>query len=235
MAIYKLVWDDFCSWFLEMIKPGYQQPIDALTYKAAIEMLEANLKLLHPYMPFLTEEIWQHITERSTEEALIVSAWPEIKSFDEQLIADFEYATEVISGIRTIRKDKNISFKETIDLKVLNKDNKPTTFDAVIIKLGNVANLEYVTEQVSGALSFRVNSNEYFIPISGSVNVEEEITKLEEELKYLKGFLKSVQGKLSNEKFVNGAPEQVIANERKKEADALSKISTIEQSLAGLK
>ena len=235
MAIYKLVWDDFCSWFLEMIKPGYQQPIDAATYKAAIEMLEANLKLLHPYMPFLTEEIWQHITERSTEEALIISTWPEIKSFDEQLIADFEYATEVISGIRTIRKDKNISFKETIDLKVLNKDNKPTTFDAVITKLGNVANLEYVTEQVSGALSYRVNSNEYFIPISGSVNVEEEIKKLEEELKYFKGFLKSVQGKLSNEKFVNGAPEQVIANERKKEADALSKIATIEQSLAGLK
>ena len=192
-------------------------------------------KLLHPYMPFLTEEIWQHIAERSTEEALIVSAWPEMTSFDEQLIVDFDYAAEVISGIRTIRKDKNISFKETIDLKVLNKDNKPTTFDAVITKLGNIANLEYVTEQVSGALSYRVNSNEYFIPISGSVNVEEEITKLEEELKYLKGFLKSVQGKLSNEKFVNGAPEQVLANERKKEADALSKIETIEQSLAGLK
>ena len=158
-----------------------------------------------------------------------------MKSFDEKLITDFEFATEVIAGIRTIRKDKNISFKETIDLKVLNKENASTTFDSVIVKLGNIANLEYVTEQVSGALSYRVNSNEYFIPISGSVNVEEEITKLEEELKYLKGFLKSVQGKLSNEKFVSGAPEQVIANERKKEADALSKIATIEQSLAGLK
>src|SRR5690606_29059191 len=191
--------------------------------------------LLHPYMPFLTEEIWQHITERSTEDALIIAKYPELTSYNEELIADFDYAAEVISGIRTIRKDKNISFKETVNLKVLNKDNKPTTFDAVIIKLGNIADLEYVSEQVSGALSYRVNSNEYFIPISGSVNVEEEITKLEEELKYLKGFLKSVQGKLSNEKFVNGAPEQVIANERKKEADALSKIATIEQSLAGLR
>jgi valyl-tRNA synthetase len=235
MAIYKLVWDDFCSWFLEIIKPGYQQPIDQTTFDKAIEMLEANLKLLHPFMPFLTEEIWQHSAERTTEEALIVSTWPVLKTYEEQLIVDFEYATEVISGIRTIRKDKNISFKETIDLKVLNKDNKPATFDSVIIKLGNLASLEYVDDQVSGALSYRVNSNEYFIPISGSVNVEEEINKLEEELKYLQGFLRSVQGKLSNEKFVSGAPEQVIANERKKEADALAKIATIEQSLTSLR
>src|SRR5690606_24838373 len=195
MAIYKLVWDDFCSWFLEMIKPAYQQPIDAVTFKAATEMLEANLKLLHPYMPFLTEEIWQHIAERSTEDALIVSTWPEIKSFDQQLIADFDFASEVIAGIRTIRKDKNISFKEAIDLKVLNNENASKTFDAVIEKLGNVASLAYVNEQVSGALSYRVNSNEYFIPISGSVNIEEEVKKLEEELKYLQGFLRSVQGK----------------------------------------
>lgn len=235
MAIYKLVWDDFCSWFLEMIKPGYQQPIDAATYKSVITLLEANLKLLHPFMPFLTEEIWQHISERSTDEALIIAKWPEITPYNEQLIADFEYAAEVISGIRTIRKEKNISFKETIDLKVLNKDNKAATFDEVIIKLGNIRELLYVNEQVMGALSYRVNANEYFIPISGAVNVEDEIKKLTEELKYLQGFLRSVQNKLSNEKFVNGAPEQVIANERKKEADALSKIATIEQSLVGLK
>ena len=151
------------------------------------------------------------------------------------MIADFDFASEVIAGIRTIRKDKNISFKETIDLKVLNNENASKTFDRVIEKLGNVASLEYVNEQVSGALSYRVNSNEYFIPISGSVNIEEEVKKLEEELTYLQGFLRSVQGKLSNEKFVSGAPEQVIANERKKEADALSKIATIEHSLKGLK
>lgn len=235
MAIYKLVWDDFCSWFLEMIKPGYQQPIDAVTYKAAIEMLEANLKLLHPFMPFLTEEIWQHIAERSVDEALIIAKYPEIKSYDEQLITDFDFTTEVIAGIRTIRKNKNIPFKEPINLKILNNENTSAFYDAVIKKLGNIDNLDYVTEQISGALSYRVKSNEYFIPISGSVNVEEEIKKLEEELKYLQGFLRSVQAKLSNEKFVNGAPDQVIANERKKEADALTKITTIEQSLVGLK
>jgi len=218
-----------------MIKPGYQQPIDAATYKAAIEMLEANLKLLHPFMPFLTEEIWQHIAERSVDEALIIAKYPEIKSYDEQLITDFDFTTEVIAGIRTIRKNKNIPFKEPINLKILNNENTSAFYDAVIKKLGNIDNLDYVTEQISGALSYRVKSNEYFIPISGSVNVEEEIKKLEEELKYLQGFLRSVQAKLSNEKFVNGAPDQVIANERKKEADALTKITTIEQSLVGLK
>lgn len=235
MAIYKLVWDDFCSWFLEMIKPGYQQPIDAVTYAKAIELLEANLKLLHPFMPFLSEEIWQHITTRSEEEALIVSTWPEIKTADTAIIASFDFATEVISGVRTIRKDKNIPFKEAIELKVINHEGSTTVFDTVIQKLGNVSAIEYVEEQVAGALSYRVKSNEYFIPISGSVNIEEEIQKLEEELKYLKGFLRSVQGKLSNEKFVSGAPEKVIEMERKKEADALSKITTIEHSLKGLK
>ncbi|WP_376777321.1 valine--tRNA ligase [Flavobacterium covae] len=235
MAIYKLVWDDFCSWFLEMIKPGYQQPIDKTTFDKAIEMLEANLKLLHPFMPFLTEEIWQHIADRTSEEALIVAQWPEIKTYDEKLVSDFDFATEVISGIRMIRKDKNISFKDAIELKVVNNETISTFFDSVIIKLGNLSHLEYVSEKVNGALSYRVKSNEYFIPIGEGIDIEAEIKKLTEELNYIKGFLKSVQGKLSNEKFVSGAPEQVIANERKKETDALAKIATIEQSLAGLK
>lgn len=235
MAIYKLVWDDFCSWFLEMIKPGYQQPIDSKTFGKAIEMLEANLKLLHPFMPFLTEEIWQYIGERTPEQALIINEWPELKSFNEEIIADFDFASEVIAGIRTIRKDKNITFKETIDLKVVNAENAATSFDSVVMKLGNIVSLDYVTEKVGGALTFRVKSNEYFIPVSGSVNVEEEVAKLTEELNYNKGFLKSVQAKLSNEKFVGSAPEKVVAMERQKEADALAKIATIEQSLAGLK
>ncbi|MFN8324869.1 valine--tRNA ligase [Flavobacterium sp.] len=234
MAIYKLVWDDFCSWFLEMIKPGYQKPVDRKTFDKAIEMLEANLKLLHPFMPFLTEEIWQHIAQRTPEEALIVSSWPEVKSFDEKLISDFEFTTEVISGIRTIRKEKNISFKDTIELRIVNNEKATTYFDTVIMKLGNIVDLMYVDEKVNGALSYRVKSNEYFIPVGGNVDVEAEIAKLTEELNYTKGFLRSVQGKLSNEKFVSGAPEQVIANERKKEADALAKIATIEQSLASL-
>jgi valyl-tRNA synthetase len=235
MAIYKLVWDDFCSWLLEIIKPGYQQPIDRATFDKAIELLEANLKLLHPFMPFLTEEIWQYIADRTPEQALIISEWPTMKDTNADLITAFDFAAEVISGIRTIRKEKNISFKDTIDLKVINNEKVTTTFDAVILKLGNVESLEYVTEAVDGSLTFRVKSNEYFIPISGNIDVEAEVAKLEEELKYIQGFLRSVQGKLSNEKFVNGAPEQVIANERKKEADALAKIATIEQSLASLK
>ncbi|WP_298140028.1 valine--tRNA ligase [Flavobacterium sp.] len=235
MGIYKLVWDDFCSWFLEMIKPAYQQPIDKATFDKAIEMLENNLKLLHPFMPFLTEEIWQHITERTSEQALIVAEWPSAKSFDEKLIADFDITMEVISGIRTIRKDKNIPFKDAIDLKVVNNDKSSTYFDSVIMKLGNITSLEYVSEKVDGALSYRVKSNEYFIPITGNIDVAAEITKLTEELNYTRGFLRSVQGKLSNEKFVNGAPEKVLEMERKKEADALAKIATIEQSLASLK
>ena len=235
MGIYKLVWDDFCSWFLEMIKPAYQAPIDKITFDKAIEMLESNLKLLHPFMPFLTEEIWHYIAERTPEEALIVSTWPVLKPFNESLIADFETTMEVISGIRTIRKDKNIPFKDSIELKIINNDAVSTYFDSVVTKLGNISTLNYVTEKVDGALSFRVKSNEYFIPITGSINLEDEISKLSEELKYIQGFLKSVQAKLSNEKFVTGAPEKVLANEKQKEADALAKIATIEQSLSSLK
>jgi len=235
MGIYKLVWDDFCSWFLEMIKPAYQQPIDSITFAKAIEMLENNMKLLHPFMPFLTEEIWHLIKERSTEEALIVSTWPESKPFNADLIADFETTIEVISGVRSIRKDKNIPFKDAIELKAINNDKFSTYFDSVVTKLGNITSFEYVSEKVDSALSFRVKSNEYFIPITGSINVDEEIAKLTEELDYIKGFLKSVQVKLSNEKFVANAKAEIIENERKKEADALSKISTIEQSLASLK
>ena len=234
MGIYKLVWDDFCSWFLEMIKPAYQQPIDSITFEKAIAMLENNLKLLHPFMPFLTEEIWQHIADRTPEQALIVSEWPKAKAFDEKLIADFDFAMEVISGIRTIRKDKNIPFKDSIDLKVVNKEEVSSHFDTVIMKLGNVGSLDYVSDKVEGALSYRVKSNEYFIPITGNIDVASEIAKLTEELNYTKGFLQSVQSKLSNEKFVNVAPEKVLEMERKKESDALAKIATLEQSIAGL-
>ncbi len=235
MAIYKLVWDDFCSWFLEMIKPGYQQPIDRATFDKAIEMLEANLKLLHPFMPFLTEEIWQHIAERTSEQALIIAEYPKMTAFNAQLIADFDFAAEVIAGIRTIRKEKNIAMKDAVALKVVNHEKASTYFDSVIVKLGNLYDLDYVTDKVDGALTYRVKSNEYFIPVSGNIDIAAEIAKLTEELKYTQGFLRSVQGKLANEKFVAGAPEQVIANERKKEADALAKIATIEQSLNSLK
>jgi valyl-tRNA synthetase len=235
MAIYKLVWDDFCSWFLEMIKPAYQQPIDKVTFEKAIELLEANLKLLHPFMPFLTEEIWQYLAERTPEQALIISEWPTMQNTNAHLVAEFDFVVEVIAGIRTIRKQKNIANKDSIDLKIINNEKNAINFDAVISKLGNIENLEYVTEAVNGALTYRVKSNEYFIPIAGTIDVDAEIQKLEEELKYTQGFLKSVQVKLSNDKFVTNAKPEVIANERNKEADALAKIATIEQSLAGLK
>ncbi|WP_284652294.1 valine--tRNA ligase [Flavobacterium terrisoli] len=234
MGIYKLVWDDFCSWFLEMIKPAYQQPIDRATFDKAIEMLEANLKLLHPFMPFLTEEIWQHIAERTPEQALIVAEYPKVTSFNEKLIADFDFAAEVIAGVRTIRKEKNIAMKDAVDLKVVNNEKASAYFDSIITKLGNITSLEYTNDKVDGALTYRVKSNEYFIPVSGNIDIAAEIAKLTEELKYTQGFLRSVQGKLANEKFVSGAPVQVIDNERKKEADALAKIATIEQSLASL-
>jgi valyl-tRNA synthetase len=235
MTIYKLVWDDFCSWYLEMIKPEYQQPIDAITYSKTIALLEDLMRVLHPFMPFLTEEIWQHIADRTSEEALIVSTWPTANPKNPELIAQFETITEVVAGIRTIRKEKNISFRDQIELKVINNDNVSTYFDTIISKLGNVSALEYVTEAIDGALTYRVKSNEYFIPISGAIDVNAEIEKLNEELKYTKGFLKSVQGKLSNTKFVDSAPEKVVAMELQKEADALAKIATIEQSLLSLK
>jgi valyl-tRNA synthetase len=234
MAIYKLIWDDFCSWLLEMVKPAYGKPIDAKTYQDVLSIFEDNLKILHPFMPFLTEEIWQYIDDRTPEDALIITKYPQRKSVNQELISEFDFAAEVISGIRSIRKEKNISFKDTIAFSVLNNEKVMTTFDAITIKLGNLESINYVNEAVDGALTFRVKSNEYFVPISGAINVEEEIKKLTEELNYTEGFLKSVQKKLSNERFVNNAPGQVIAGERKKEADALAKIETLKASLKSL-
>ena len=234
MNIYKLIWDDFSSWLLEMVKPEYQQPIDAKTFKAVIAFLEDNLKVLHPFMPFLSEEIWQDIAVRTPEEALVIAEYPVAQVVNEGLINEFKIASEVISGIRTIRKDKNISFKETIEFSILNNDKVSSNFDAVIQKMGNISAINYVTESVDGALSFRVKSNEYFIPMGDAIDVEAEKAKLEEELKYTQGFLRSVQGKLSNERFVNNAPEQVITIERQKESDALAKIETIKASLKSL-
>lgn len=235
MAIYKLVWDDFASWFLEMVKPEFGKPTDKKTYDAVIAAFENNLKLLHPFMPFLTEEIWQFISERTPEEALIVAKWPEVTTSNAQLIKDFSMIAEVVSGIRTIRKEKNISFKEGIELFVVNNDNATTELDAVIKKLTNTATINYVSEKVEGA-SFRVKSNEYFVPVSvDDIDVEAETEKLNAELKRAEGFLFGISKKLSNERFVNNAPEKVLELERKKEADTLAKIETIKNSLASLK
>jgi len=235
MTIYKLIMDDFSSWLLEIVKPAYQQPIDRNTFNAVIEILENNLKVLHPFMPFLTEEIWQHITERSPEEALIIAKYPKIKEFNQQIITDFDFATAVVSGLRTVRKEKNISFKDTIELFVIDAEENAKEFDTVIQKLTNTSTINYVAEKVDGA-SFRVKSNEYFVPISSAnIDVEAEVKKLKAELKRAEGFLFGIQKKLSNERFVSNAPEKVIALERKKEADTLAKIETIKSSLKSLK
>ena len=234
MTLYKLIWDDFCSWLLEMVKPGFQQPIDRATFDAIIRAFENNLKVLHPFMPFITEEIWHQIAPRTQEEALIISRYPSKDPVNISVLNDFEIASEVISGIRTIRKEKNISFKEPIKLFVINNIGASPSLDAVIKKMGNVEHLEYISEKIGGALTYRVKSNEYFIPMEGSVNVENEIEKLSNELTYTEGFLKSIQAKLTNERFVNNAPEKVVASEKQKEADALAKITTLKNSLSSL-
>ncbi len=234
MAIYKLVWDDFCSWLLEIVKPAYQQPIDKRTLEAIVQLFEENLKLLHPFMPFLSEEVWQHMNKRTPEQALIVSQWPVMGEVNADLIAGFDFADGVITGIRTIRKEKQIAMKDAISLSVLNEEKAATTWDTVIGKLTNVSEIAYVDAPIDGALSFRVKSNEYFIPISGTIDVAAELEKIQEELTYTKGFLQSVEKKLSNERFVQNAPEKVIALERKKQADAEAKIETLEKSLASL-
>ncbi|MCK0131054.1 valine--tRNA ligase [Flavobacteriaceae bacterium F08102] len=235
MTCYKLVWEDFCSWFLEMIKPAYGAPIDKTTYLAAIDLLEKNLKILHPFMPFLTEEIWQHICERSPEQALMIATWPENKPGSTSLINEFEIAKEVISSVRNLRKDKQISFKDSLMMSVINQDHIAPTFDGLIEKLCNIKEITYVESAVEGAMSFRVKANEYFIPLKGAVNIEAEIEKIKEELSYTEGFLKSVQKKLSNERFVSNAPDNVVASEKKKESDALAKIETLKASLASLR
>jgi valyl-tRNA synthetase len=240
MAIYKLVWDDFCSWFLEIVKPAYQQPIDKKTLESVVHLFEENLKLLHPFMPFLSEEVWQHMSKRTPEEALIIAEWPktnynpnDIENIS--LLATFSNAQEVIAGIRTIRKQKNIPIKDSLELLVLNKRNESSYWHQIISKLCNLSKIENVSELVEGALTFRVKSNEYFIPVIGAIDVEAEITKIQEELKYTKGFLQSVQKKLSNERFVNNAPPKVVEMERKKVADAEAKIETLEKSLASMR
>ena len=234
MSVYKLVWDDFCSSYLEMIKPAYQKPIDKVTLEATFSYFEDILKLLHPFMPFISEEIWSLISERSSEERLIVASWPIETDIDSKILADEKFAAEVISGIRTIRKEKNIPNKDQIELFVKRNETIDQSFDSVIRKLGNLSILNYVDKKVDGALSFRVKSNEYYVPLSGSINIEEEIATLTQELEYTKGFLKSVMKKLSNERFVNNAPEQVIANERKKQSDAEAKIKTIQEQLSAI-
>ena len=235
MAIYKLVWDDFCSWYLEMIKPGYEQPIDRQTLEKTKFFFEELLKVMHPFTPFVSEELWHALNERQEGEDIVIAEWPKVKTIDESYLTAFEKAENIISNIRTIRKNNNIANKVKLEMYVRADSSTQTDFDAVISKMGNLSVFEYVADKMQQANSFIVEGVEYFIPFGDTVDVEAEIKKMEEELGYTKGFLKSVQGKLSNERFVAGAPAQVLELERKKEADALGKIQLLEEKLASLK
>jgi valyl-tRNA synthetase len=235
MAIYKLVWDDFCSWYLEMIKPGYEQPIDHQTLEKTKFFFEELLKVMHPFTPFVSEELWHALNEREEGEDIVIAEWPKVKTINENYLTAFEKAENIISHIRTIRKNNNIANKVKLEMYVRAEASTQTDFDAVISKMGNLSVFEYVSDKMQQANSFIVEGVEYFIPFGDTVDVESEIKKMEEELGYTKGFLKSVQGKLSNERFVAGAPAQVLDLERKKEADALGKIQLLEEKLVSLK
>jgi len=235
MTTYKLVWDDFCSWYLEMVKPAYQQPIDQKTLEATVNFFEQLLQLMHPFTPFITEELWHLLRDRAEGDDIIISSLPNGGDVDESVLKQFDRASEVISNIRNIRKQNNIANKVELNLSIKDNSGINKSFDAVITKMGNIAQLEYVTEKVPNAFSFIVNNNEYFIPFGDQIDVEAELKKLTDELEYTKGFLVSVQKKLSNEKFVNGAPEQVVENERKKEADATNKINILTEKIEALK
>jgi valyl-tRNA synthetase len=235
MTTYKLVWDDFCSWYLEMIKPGYEQPIDSKTYEQTISFFEKLLRLMHPFTPFVTEEIWHLIRERAEGDDIILASWPTVHEGNTTVLHQFDLAEKVITHIRNIRKQNNIANKVKIDLKIKINATIDKSFDAVVSKMGNLSSLEYITEKLGNAYSFIVESNEYFIPFGDDMDIEAEIEKIETELNYTKGFLVSVQKKLSNEKFVNSAPEQVVVSERKKEADAINTIKILEEKLSVLK
>ena len=233
MELYKLFWDEFSSWYLEMIKPGYQQPIDRKTYESTLYFFDALLRLLHPFMPFITEELWQALTERKEGESIMVSDMPNAPEYNcDEMLDGMEEAKEVIANIRTVRLQKNIPNKETLRLEVLRQS--ASDYNPVISKMANLESIEDVNEKSLGAVSFLVKTTEYAIPLGNNINKEEELEKLHEELKYQQGFLQSVLKKLNNESFVSKAPAQVIDMERKKQADAESKIKSLEESIAAL-
>ncbi len=235
MAAYRLFWDEFSSWYLEMIKPAYQKPIDSITYKATLSFFDSLLRLLHPFMPFITEELWQNIEERKEDESIMYATIPTGEAFDQKVIDNFEVVKGVISGIRNIRLQRNIAQKESLELFIIGND-PIAPYRQVVLKMGNVSNITEVTEKADAtAASFMVGTTEYAVPLNNLINKEEEIAKLEVELKHKEGFLQGVLKKLSNERFVANAPEKVLALERKKQTDAESIIKTLEESIAALK
>ncbi|WP_410073183.1 valine--tRNA ligase [Barnesiella intestinihominis] len=233
MAIYKLFWDEFSSWYLEMVKPAYQQPIDRKTYDATLRYFDALLRMLHPFMPFITEELWQHLYDRKEGESIMTARMPEPQPVDMEIINRFETTKLVVAGIRTIRLQKGIANKEQLTLQIIGAHDHSN--DCILTKMTNLATIETIEEKDPAAASFRVHATEYAIPMSNAIDIEAELKKLEAELKYAQGFLKTVMGKLGNERFVQNAPEAVVAMERKKKADAEEKIKSLEESIAALK
>jgi valyl-tRNA synthetase len=234
MSTYKLVWDDFCSWYLEMIKPGYQQPVDRQTLEQTLDFFERLLKVMHPFTPFVAEELYHALRERQTGDDIVIAQWPAIQEVNEVPLAQFAFNEKVITQIRNIRKQNNIATKVKLELYIKADSQRATAADSILIKMGNLSVLQYVQEKVPQSNSFIVDGMEFFIPFGEQIDLEAEKKKLEEELNYTKGFLKSVQSKLQNEKFMAGAPDAVVANERNKEADALAKISILEEKLKSL-
>ncbi len=234
MSTYKLVWDDFCSWYLEMIKPGYQQPIDSLTLEHTLDFFERILKIMHPFTPFVAEELYHALRERESGDDIVIAAWPEAKEVANEPLAQFAFNEKVITQLRNIRKQNNIATKIPLELYIKAAASRANEADSVIVKMGNLSALGYVQEKVAQSNSFIVDGIEFFVPFGEQMDLEAEKKKLEDELQYTRGFLKSVHSKLQNEKFMAGAPEAVVANERKKEADALQKIAILEEKLNGL-
>lgn len=236
MAVYKLFWDEFSSWYLEMIKPAYGQPINKKVYETTIGFFDNLLHLLHPFMPFITEELWQHIIDRKDGESLMVSPISMSTEVDEAFVQQFEVVKEVISNVRSIRLQKNIAQKEALELQVVG-ENPVAAFDAVIVKMCNLSAISVVEAKADASVAFMVGVTEYSIPLGayGTLFFEAEIARMEAELKHKEGFLQGVLKKLSNEKFVNNAPAAVIEMERKKQADAESIINSLKESIAALK
>jgi valyl-tRNA synthetase len=236
MNVYTTVRDEFSGWLLEMVKPAYQQPIDGKTYEELIDIFDEVLRFLHPFMPFVSEEVWQLLKERKQGDSITICSWPKSTGYDETLIAQFEDVKEAIAGLRTIRTKNNIPNKDQLELAIMAGDKGfSPEFNSVLVKMGNLSALNLVSEEVKLAASFLVKSTTFFVPIGGTIDVEEELKKLQAELDYTKGFLNSVVKKLSNERFVSSAPEAVVAIERAKQADAEAKIKVLEEQIVGLK
>ncbi len=235
MVLYRLFWDDFSSWYLEAVKPPYQGTISPATLNETINFFDKLLKLLHPFMPFITEEIWHLIEERKDGQSISTEKMPAITNVDDNKISAFEDIKEVITNVRNVRTEKNIAPKEPLDLSVKLSEDTDLPFKNVLIKLANISEMTIVDEGPENAASFRVKANEFYVPVGDLINVEEELEKLEKELVYNRGFLTAVEKKLSNERFVNNAPEQVVAIEKKKKADAEAKIAVIEEQIKALK